>query len=311
MPTYAELNAEAVWRNETVTDEMREFGNQLCDALGVPRNHFGCKGDNARGHMKGGHRSQAWILGSRFCANRTYTVEPGLPASLANDVPAFDITPKTREQMIALSRNADRATRSGGLEELVVWYGTFDGKTVVGFDNIRNALATSDPSHTFHLHGQLKRWLTRNRAAYQRILAALLGKSIPAGGTPQPGGDDMSQLASEYVEAWAVGSPATPSGRAVEPVKWRIRDEAWQVQVNAQLAAMKATVEALAAAIRSGGGDVSTAAILAEMQRLAAADEQRDADQRTRIAALEQDIEEHREQLAAERARLAKALAGE
>ncbi len=179
MPTYAQLQTEAAWRNETVTADMAWLGDQLCAALGIPRANFGCKGDNASGHMKGGHRSQAWILGSRYCTNRTYTVEPGLPAANLNDIPAFDLTPANRDQMITLSRNADRATRAGILEELVVWYGTFDGKTVVGFDNIRNALATSDSSHTWHLHGQVARRLTRSRAAMERVLAALLGRSLP------------------------------------------------------------------------------------------------------------------------------------
>ncbi len=196
MPTYQQLNAESWWRAETVSPEMQEFGAQLCAALGAPKANFGCKGDNASGHMRGGHRSQAWILNSRYCTSRTYTVEANLPSANANDIPAFDITPKTRDQMIALSHNADRATRSGGLEELVVWYGTFDGKTVVGFDNIRNALATSDLSHTWHLHGQIARWLTRNRAAFQKILAALLGQPLPSGADVQA--DERNWLVNAY-----------------------------------------------------------------------------------------------------------------
>lgn len=58
-------------------------------------------------------------------------------------------------------------------------------------------------------------------------------------GAVTTGGDDMSQKASQIVEAWAVGAPSTAAGDTVEPVKWRVRDEAWQAGVNAQLADLK------------------------------------------------------------------------
>ncbi|GAB2951818.1 N-acetylmuramoyl-L-alanine amidase [Micromonospora polyrhachis] len=49
------------------------------------------------------------------------------------------------------------------------------------------------------------------------------------------GDDDMSEAASRIVEAWSRGLPKTPAGENVEPVQWRMRDEAWQAQVLAQL----------------------------------------------------------------------------
>ncbi len=254
MPTYDQLNAEAVWRNETVTAEMDWLGAQLCAALGVPRANFGVKGDNASGHMRGGHRSQAWILGSKYCTSRTYTVEPGLPAANLNDVPAFDITPKTREQMLAISRNLDRVTRAGQLEEIVVWYGNTDNdQRVDGWDNIRNAVASSDDSHLWHLHGQLGRRHTRSRNVMERVLAALLGRPLPGGDDVQA--DERAWLQNIYNAQFfggpSMGTPAPgkvnsgSSGNAVINLLQHTRREVDALRaVAAQLAADVAEIKA-------------------------------------------------------------------
>ncbi|MCZ7376555.1 hypothetical protein [Micromonospora sp. WMMC250] len=73
-------------------------------------------------------------------------------------------------------------------------------------------------------------------------------------------GDDMSVKASGIIEAWGVGDPS------VEPVKWRIRDEAWQKRTDATLAAVLAATQGL-----------DTKAILARINEVAAAESERDA----------------------------------
>lgn len=53
-------------------------------------------------------------------------------------------------------------------------------------------------------------------------------------------GEDLMAGASDIIEAWAQGLPKTADGHSVEPVGWRIRDEAWQKSVSADIAALKA-----------------------------------------------------------------------
>ena len=179
MPTYAQLNTEAVWRGETVTPHMEWLVTNLCAFYGVPRANGGIKGDNK--HLNGGHRSQSWIRNSRYCTNRTYTVVPGLAPHLADDVPAFDVT-LPRWAMLQISSNADKLTRSGQLEELVLWYGNTDGdQRVDGYDNIRNAVVTSDASHLWHLHGQVSRHLTRSWEAVRKIYRGLTTGRVDMG----------------------------------------------------------------------------------------------------------------------------------
>lgn len=173
MPTYAQLQAEVWWGQEIVTDELDWLADALCSFFGVPRSNGGTKGNNV--HLNGGHRSQRWILNSRYCTNRTYTVEPGLPSMFVNDIAAFDVT-LPPQHMLTISRNADRATRAGKLEELVEWFGNVDGdQRVDGWNNIENRVASSDSSHLWHLHGRVKRSLLRDMNAMRRIFAALTG----------------------------------------------------------------------------------------------------------------------------------------
>lgn len=86
--------------------------------------------------------------------------------------------------------------------------------------------------------------------------------------------DDMSEKASQVIEAWAVGKTATAAGATVEPVKWRLRDEAWQRRVDGLLVALAAAVEGL---------DMD--AVLRRIDEHAAADAGRDAELRALVEA--------------------------
>jgi hypothetical protein len=79
-------------------------------------------------------------------------------------------------------------------------------------------------------------------------------------------GDDMSERASNAIEAWSVGSPKAADGYDVAPVIWQQRLERWQGEVSAQLAAQRGELQALTAAFQAlatGGTSVDTSAVLA------------------------------------------------
>src|SRR6185312_3552057 len=54
--------------------------------------------------------------------------------------------------LIAACKRLDEEIRAGRLEKVVEWFGTFDGRVVVGYNNVRNTNASADSSHLFHLH---------------------------------------------------------------------------------------------------------------------------------------------------------------
>jgi hypothetical protein len=194
MPTYGQLRSEWFWDAEELTAEMAWLRREVAAGLGVPAGNVGSKGDNA--HLNGGHRSQYWILNSKYCTNRTYTVWGGLPADLHHCLAAIDITPKSRDQMLLISQRIDQASRAGLIEEVVAWYGNVDGNTVVdGWDNIRNKVASSDSSHLWHLHLTLNRWAVRSMEVMQRLAAILLGRPIPKPTPPKVTEDQMLMLA--------------------------------------------------------------------------------------------------------------------
>ncbi|MEV4212913.1 hypothetical protein [Micromonospora sp. NPDC049662] len=109
---------------------------------------------------------------------------------------------------------------------------------------------TTDP-HTDHIHFSGLASDDENTASWP----AVAGED-----------DDMSERASRVIEAWAVGLQATKANETVEPVKWRVRDEAWQKKTDATLAAVLAAAKGL-----------NTEQILARINQVAAAESERDA----------------------------------
>lgn len=207
MPTYQQLRSEWFFDAEILTPEMDWLRREVAAGLGIPLLNVGSKGDNL--HLNGGHRSQYWITHSRYCTNRTYTVWGGLPSDLVHCLGAVDITPKNRDQMLLISQRLDAAARAGHIEEVVAWYGnTNDDRRVDGWDNIRNVVASSDPSHLWHVHLTLNRWALRSMAVMQKIAAVVLGRPLAV---PAPElGDDMLMLA-QYV-----GSGTVYAGNGIE-----------------------------------------------------------------------------------------------
>jgi hypothetical protein len=175
MPTYAELQAETWWGREIVTDPLRELGKRLCDAYGRPITAYGTKGDNL--HLSGSHRSQEWIVNSRYCRNRSYTVQSGLTTTQVRHIAGFDFNPGSTARMIEICTRLDRAVRAGRLEQVLAWYGNDDGDNIVdGYNNVVNQVSTSDSSHLWHLHMTLDRKLVDNAAAIRAVGDVLLNQ---------------------------------------------------------------------------------------------------------------------------------------
>jgi hypothetical protein len=271
MPTYAQLNQETAFRNEYTTEPMRWFCQQAAGALGVPQANVGAKGDNL--HLNGGHRSQRWILTSKWCTNRTYTVWGGLPAHLMDALGAVDITPKSREQMLLISQRVDAAMRAGLIDEVVAYYGNTNNDTRVdGWDNIRNAVTSSDSSHLWHLHLTFNRWAVGIRSVFERLLKILLGQPLQE--------EDVSErlewLAHQFETLENHYPPSVMGGRETKFITefLQMRDNLAEIKADAR--AGRQAVEALTALVNAGGGDIDTAAVLARMDELAAEEKARD-----------------------------------
>lgn len=85
-------------------------------------------------------------------------------------------------------------------------------------------------------------------------------------GITEGGAEDMSQRASNAIEAWSVGAARASDGYEIAPVIWQQRMERWQVDVSAQIAAQRSELQALTAAfgaLAAGGTSVDTSAVLA------------------------------------------------
>lgn len=148
MPTYAELAKEPAWGAEFAPPNLDAFYKQLRAFYNLGPAAIGGKGDNK--HLSGYHRSRRWIVTSVYCTNRTYsTVQAGDKGGNENWLAALDATIPA-QKLYDACRRLDSAVRAGRLPQVSQWFGSFDGKTVVGWSYGRPS--TSDSSHLWHLH---------------------------------------------------------------------------------------------------------------------------------------------------------------
>jgi len=153
MATLAQLQSEAAWRDEFTPPALVDLGARLIAFFHVPAVNVGTRGNTA--HLSGYHRSRRWVKTSRYCLSRTYSVSrtAGDRSGGHDDaVSALDLSLPTA-QLLAACKRLDAAVRAGHLEKITEWYGNLDGDARVdGYDNIANRVASSDPSHLWHLH---------------------------------------------------------------------------------------------------------------------------------------------------------------
>lgn len=144
--------ADQDFRAEYIPESLLELGGRLCAFYKVPAGNVGMRGD--LDHTGGYHRSRQFLLRSPYARDRRYSVSdaPGNLGGNGNAVSAIDIS-LPHVQLVATCQRLEAAVRAGRLEKVAEWYGsTGDDQRVDGYDNIRNAAATSDSSHLWHLH---------------------------------------------------------------------------------------------------------------------------------------------------------------
>ena len=139
---------------------------------------------------------------------------------------------------------------------------TDNGKTVRRWDRLGKR-STGDSSHLYHTHFSFFRDATKagrdQRPLFRRYLTEIGMIEMP--------------LTSDDVDAVAEAVLAANAGSRNTPVRWIDRTNQIHATVTAltgQVTALTSVVEALGETIRSGGGSVDTAAILAGVdERLA------------------------------------------
>lgn len=186
MPTLAQLRAEQVWKDETIPVELAYLARNLRNHWELTAGAVGTIGNER--HVKGYHRSRNWVLKSKFCKNRKYSVTEtagNKSGGNGNWICAIDISLPARLLLPACKR-LDDAVRAGQLEKIAEWYGNTDGDSRVdGYDNIENELATSDNSHLWHLHISFVR--SRANDNHADVFAVLTGVGwTPPQSTPSP-----------------------------------------------------------------------------------------------------------------------------
>lgn len=277
MATLLQLRSEVWWEREIVTPELRWLGQQLCAATRRPPNAAGAKGDQY--HLYGAHRSQEWIAQSAWCQNRTYTVQAGLSLEQKRHVAGFDFTPGSVAEMIAQSKRLMAAMKARRLDEVREFYGNTNGDRIVdGWDNLHDRAITSDDSHLWHWHLSIDRRYLRSRPLMERILAIALGRDEDVSLTD----NQAYALHSTYWRtAGIIANLSTirvPAyGARAEVVETNHLASTTSVLLKAMAASeardkvAAASAAALLDLVKSGGGNVDTAAILTRLDQVGAA----------------------------------------
>jgi hypothetical protein len=288
MPTLTELRSEPWWDREVVTPELDYLGDELCRRTGRPRVAFGSKGNAA--HLKGAHRSQEWILKSRFATSRTSTVQSGLSADQVRHIAGADFTPgewgtaANRALMVQQTKRLRDAMVRGQLSGVTQAIGTLDGRNVTG-TRADGSTFSSDSSHLDHWHLTFDRRKLRDRGLMDKIIGTALGED------PDLNTDQAGQLRDvHFTTAAGIPNPLPGGGRVPLHV--------WAAWVTGTMKAQTAALTALASGNHPTDAMTEMADELTELaanvSRFAAEEEARDvatvgalADLRQLLAALD------------------------
>jgi hypothetical protein len=240
MPSYAVLALEAVWREQITPPHMlAHLIEPLRAHYGMGPDLIGAAGDN--NHLYGRHRSRDWCLRSAYCTNRAYgTQDARDKRGAGNWYRGFDVGIKG-QALYDASHRMDELTRSGRCPGIAEWFGTYDGRTVVGW--YEGHASSSDASHLWHLHGGVWTGYADDPATMQMIYAAITGEE-----------DDMSPEESALLNDAAWRQDAAWSGSPV------IRGGTYKgtpYELNVTLKRIEDKLDALASGAPIPGGEVT------------------------------------------------------
>lgn len=204
MPTYLQLWQEPVWGDQYVPGMLNALLIQpLRSHFGLGPAAIGAPGDN--NHLYGRHRSANWDRTSIYCTNRSYgTTDARDKRGDQNWYRAVDVGIKGQPLYDACHR-LDTLVRAGNLPGLAEWFGTFDGKTVVGW--YEGHPSSSDDSHLWHLHVGL--W---NGSANDETTMRILYDAITGEGDDMPLSEQDAQALIYREEAIINNRPEVAGG---------------------------------------------------------------------------------------------------
>jgi hypothetical protein len=279
MPSRLQLEQEQVWLDQFVPPNMTDLLiKPLRIHFGLGPNEVGAPGDE--NHLRGRHRSRNWDLTSRWCTDPSYGTQDARDRRGDGDwYRALDVG-ISGPTLWAACHRVDALVRAGHLPGLAEWFGTFDGRTVVGW--YQGHESSSDASHLTHGHFGLWTEFANDPATLRLLLAAITG------------GDDMplTPADAKLVAGTTLGSLLGSSGPTVAVALQSGYGQILALVAEAAAdktrdAAVLAAVQALATA-----GGVDSAPIVAAINAAAEAS-------RTQVAALQAKVEDLEARLSA------------
>jgi len=146
----------------------------LRNFYGLDANSCGAPGDN--NHLYGRHRSANWDRQSVYCTNRSYgTVDTKDHQGDQDWYRAVDVGISGPTLWDACHR-MDSAVRAGLLPEVAEWFGSFDGKTVVGW--YEGHASSSDSSHLYHMHVGFWNEFANYFQVMEKVYAVITGEEL-------------------------------------------------------------------------------------------------------------------------------------
>lgn len=225
--------------------------HQLYDAIKLPSKVLsGILGDDTHFRDGGYHVPRA------YCSSGDYSVQ--LPADRLGSpyaASALDVGLDAGDLRLAIDRliAAGRANdpRVHGMREC---FGSADGVRVIGWDRHNpddahdDTTTTSDQSHTWHLHVSVYRMWADTFAAIAGIASVINGTGISEG-------DEFELSSAEYDELHRQldlvlnGRPEDPKKPGVQHLEGLVQIQSRFVDVDAQLAGMKAQLAVIVEAV--------------------------------------------------------------
>lgn len=248
MVTYLQLESEQVWHDQITPPFMTGFLIvPLRNFYGLGTNDVAAAGDN--NHLYGRHRSANWDRQSRYCTNRSYgTVDPKDHQGNQNWYRAVD-TGISGPTLWGASYRMDNAVRAGRLPEVAEWFGSFDGKTVVGW--YEGHPSSSDSSHLTHLHVGFWNQYADTAAVMQRVYEVITGG-------PMASEWHVGEVTDSFLTQGQPGYTGQQRDTALA-FAWQqahesnIAAQAANAKADQALAAL-AEIKAMIAALQPGGG---------------------------------------------------------